>query len=285
VLGNYSSYTSTVTHTTVKDTTAPPIPTTPVLTPGFRGFGAYWTGGDAEDLWYYDIRWAAGESPPSDDSSWSYAQAQVTKVFVDNLTENLLYWFQVQGKDTSGNVSGWTTAVSVTPTLIGAADIAANSITAAMIQAGALDADKIGTGTLTINSALSSRADGILVLNGSEQEIIRIDENGIKISVPGTGQYMLLDAGILKFNDGSGDQTAITPEGINASAITFGSSQGGHNLALNSSFELAGFVTAPSSAVFTDNSGTPGWKAANRTTAPVNTTEGAADLQATAVTY
>jgi hypothetical protein len=37
--------------------------------------------------------------------------------------------------------------------------------------------------------------------------------------------------------------TAITPDGIDASAITFGELPGGHNVTKNSSFELAGFIT------------------------------------------
>ena len=288
VLGNFSGYTSVVTHTTVGDTTAPPRPSPAVLTAGFKGFGASWTGGDAVDLAYYEVRWAAAAAAPdADDGAWAVARSDASRTFITGLIENVLYWFEVRGVDLSGNRSAWSVGTSVTPNLIGSTDIAANTITAAMIQAGALDADKIGTGTLRINTGLSGYADGIIIFNGSGQEVGRWDENGLNIREAGTSRYVILDGGQLKFttDDGATYASAVTPDGVNASAVTFGSAAGGHNLAINSSFELAAFVAASSTAMFTDNSGTPAWKAANRTTAPVNTTEGTADLQITAMAY
>ena len=287
VQGNYSAATAIETHTTVGDVAPPPTPTAATLTAGFKGFGAFWSGGEAADLAYYEIRWAQAASPPASDGAWTYAKVYATRVFISPLSENLLYWVQVRGVDLSGNVSGWSTAASVTPNLIGSTDIASNTITAAMIQAGALDADKISTGTLRIYSGGAGFADGILILNGAGAELGRWDENGLKIREVGTGRYVILDGGQLKFtaDDGVTYESAVTADGINASAIRFGTASGGHNLVTNSSFELAAFGPVGSTAVFTDNSGTPGWKAANRTTAPMNMTEGAADLQMTAAAY
>lgn len=368
VLGNYSTYTSVVAHTTVGDTTVPPTPEPAILTAGFKGFGAFWSGGDAEDRSYYDMRWVAsagivlalsaaaddiidtvaphglavdnpvafksltggaglatgttyyviaanlgastfqvsaalggsavnfttditageaGTPPDTDEGAWTFGQSLTSVVFISGLTENLLHWFEIRSVDRSGNRSGWSVASSIIPHLIGSTDIAANSITAAMIQAGALDADKISTGTLTIKP--SGAAHGIHVLTTTDQLIVDIHSDGtVKFVDPNNpSNYLFIDAGVLKFTTDAGVTfpTAISPAGVNATAITFGESAGGHNLVSNSSFELAGFVAQPSSAVFTDNSGTPGWKAANRTTAPVNTTEGAADLQVTALAY
>jgi len=288
VQGNFSAFTATVTHTTVGDTTPPPTPGAPVVAAGYRGFGAFWTGGDAKDLAYYELRWAQAAAPPdSEPGAWTVVQVKGTAAFVSSLQADLLYWVEVRGVDLSGNASAWSGSASVTPTLIGSTDIAANSITAAMIQTLALNADNIGSGTLRIYPLASGLAQGILVLGSGGEELGKWDSTGLKIREVGTPRYVLLDGGALKFtqDDGGSFETAINADGINASAVRFGSAAGGHNLILNSSFELAGFVAAPSTAVFTDNAGTPGWKAANRTTAPVNTTEGAADLQIAAMAF
>jgi hypothetical protein len=75
-------------------------------------------------------------------------------------------------------------------------------------------------------------------------------------------------------NDGEdGFPNAITPDGINATSINFGSAPGGHNLVLNSSFELSDFIAAPSTFIFTDFNN---WAAANRTVSPDNITDGGA---------
>jgi hypothetical protein len=286
VLGNYSAFTSVVEYVTVGDTTAPPAPTAPTVNPGFRGFGAFWQGGDAPDLAFYELRWAQDSSPPPDGGSWTTVQVKGTSAFVGGL-EDLLYWVSVRGVDTSGNTSAWSTSTSVTPTLIGAADVSFNSVVTNILETNYIDATTIETGTLRIKDA-AAFADGIEVYESGGTLVGTWDWNGLKIKDPSnTARYVVLDGGQLKFttDNGATFSSALTPDGLNATAITFGNAAGGHNLVSNSSFELAAFVAAGSTALFTDNSGTPGWKAANRTTAPVNTTEGAADLQVTAMAY
>lgn len=288
VQGNYSAYTSTVSHTTVRDQTPPPTPEAATLIAGFRGFGAFWTGGDAVDRSHYDMRWVAAASPPDgDDGAWTYGQSLTSVVFISGLTENILYWFEVRSVDRSGNVSGWSVGTSVTPNLIGSADIAVNTISAALGHIADLNASLITGGTLRLKP--SGTATAIQVLSADDELIIDLRNDGtMKFIDPNTpSNYLIIDAGQIKFttDNGASFSTAITPEGINASAITFGQAEGGHNLLLNSSFELSGIVSAPGTAIFTDNSGTPGWKAANRTTALVNLSENAADLTITAVAY
>jgi len=99
-------------------------------------------------------------------------------------------------------------------------------------------------------------------------------------------RYLMLDSGQLKFttDNGATFTTMLTPDGMYGEAVVLGSLPGGHNLLFNSSFELTGTVSVPSTAVFTDNTGTPGWKAANRTTAPDNITE-STTLTATTLSY
>jgi hypothetical protein len=64
------------------------------------------------------------------------------------------------------------------------------------------------------------------------------------------------------FLNGS-ETSAITPDGINASAVNFGTAQGGHNLLFNSSFELSDFVATSTTIEGTGGStfagGVGGW--------------------------
>lgn len=299
VQGNQSAFTSEVTHTTAADTEAPSIPQDVVLGAGFLSILVSWSAGNATDLAYYEVRYAeddgTGTAPMTD--SWTNIRAKATVVFITDLQADVLYWVQVRSVDLSGNVqtssvddtavnavnnpeAGWSTQLSETPSLIGEADIAANSVTAVHIKTGSLSADDIGAGTLTI-SPTAGFAEGIIIRDALGAELGRWDENGMKIvDSSDPSRYVLFDAGELKFteDDGATFPTAVTPEGINASAINFGAAPGGHNLVLNSSYELADFVAAGSTFTFTD---TTNWTAGNRTSTD-NITEGTALTMTTA---
>jgi hypothetical protein len=169
---------------------------------------------------------------------------------------------------------GWTDLASATPTLIGAADIAAFSISAEHIAAAGISADSLTSGTIIIKPE-DGFAEGIVVRNAGGTDIGRWDEGGVIIYDPNdTSKYVLLDSAQISFNDGTGETAALTPDGLNASAINFGTAPGGHNLILNSSFELSDFVSASSLFTFTDNTD---WVAGVRTSTD-NMTEGATSL-------
>lgn len=173
-------------------------------------------------------------------------------------------------------VANWLTAGAIAAGAIGADELAADAVRAHHVLLSALNGEHLGGGLLRI-STQAGYIDGMQVVDSvTNALLISIDENGIKIIDPDdASRYVLFDAGQLKFttDDGVTFPNAITPDGINATAINFGSAPGGHNLVLNSSFELADFEPAPSTNVFTDTSK---WAAANRVTALDNITEGTA---------
>lgn len=156
--------------------------------------------------------------------------------------------------------NGWTTALSATPSAIGAADVAFNSVLTNILAANSIDADTIETGILRIDTGDSAKADGIRIFDGAVL-VGFWDETGLYIGDTTAGipldpddtigdlsasDYIhLTNAGLTVYLDGTA-QTAINTEGINASAINFGSLPGGHNLLKNSSFELADFAAAAS---------------------------------------
>lgn len=297
--GNRSPVTATVTHTTVADPDAPDMPTGFALSAGFRGFGATWTRSLATDLSYYELRYAPDDGTGNPDTSaWANIRTRANAIFVPNLMPDIMYWAQVRAVDRSGNVvtsesdptaviaednpeAGWTDTASVTPTLIGASDVAFNSVVTNLLAAGVISADALSAGSLRIGG--TDGISGIFVESGGE--VVGLwDADGLKIIDPSdASRYLLIDAGEIRFttDDGATFPTAITPEGINASAIKFGSAPGGHNVVLNSSFELTGFVSAPFTFTFTD---TTNWAAANRVTALANITEGT-DLSMTTPGY
>lgn len=167
-----------------------------------------------------------------------------------------------------------------------AEDMTVGQLTGDQIMAGAIGAVHIVTTGLTADVIRG----GVLILRPTDDytQGIRVEDSGgnllsswgptgMKITDPANAaRYVLLDAGSLKFttNDGAdGYPTAVTPDGINASVINFGASPGGHNLILNSSFELADFVAGSTVLTYTDFNK---WAAAQRFVAPANITDGGA---------
>jgi hypothetical protein len=293
VLGNFSTYTATVSHTTIKDNDAPPVPQGVTVTAGYRGFSAYWAPSTVADILLYEYRHAPDLTGAPDTAQWVYAETQATTIFVGDLPPDQLRWFQVRAVDTSGNVAtsdtdptavqadqnpeaGWAAALSVTPNLIGSADLAVASVSAALGHIADLNADQITAGTITLTPTTGPLAIRVNTAAGTTVLYISNDGSAKFVDEADPNRYLFIDSGVLKFTEdgGASFSTAMDPDGIYAEAIRLGSLAGGHNLIKNSGFESVSFVAASSTAVFTNTGGTPGWKAANRTTSPDNVTEG-----------
>lgn len=304
--GNRSAMTAIITYTTVRDQDAPPIPTQFAVAGGFRGIGARWDSVGVADLAAYELRYAPddGTGTAPNVTLWQTVRVAVTTVFITGLTPDQKYWAQVRAVDFSGNVrtsagdptavladvspeAGWSGLLSGTASAIGAADIAANSIISNHISTAGLDADVIKTGFLKIGTT-DNLIDGLEVWYGGLR-IGKWDESGLYVGknaeglptdLSGSDYVKITDAGVFVYLDGS-VQTAITPDGINASALTFGTLPGGHNLLLNSGFELADFAAAPSTYDWTSNTE---WNA-TREGSDTNVTTNAGNLTMTASTY
>lgn len=162
-------------------------------------------------------------------------------------TSSLVLWTS-DGKLYRNVAEAWTVAVQ-------GGDIVAGSITTGQIAAGAIGASQIATGALTADMIsggilvirpLAGYTQGIRMEDAAGALLAYWSPTGLKISDPADGsRYVVLDAGVLKFtkDDGAdGFPNAITPDGINATSITFGALPGGGNVASNSSFELSAFI-------------------------------------------
>jgi hypothetical protein len=296
--GNRSTYTATVAHTTVADLQAPPIPQNLEAVGGFRGLAARWDAVEAVDLAYYELEVAR--------TGWSERyRLRTTVAWIGDLEPDVPHTVRVRAVDRGGLVrtsatdptavlavdnpgAGWTATVSATPTLIGQSDIAANSVVSAHISTAGLDADVIKSGYLRVSTVDAGRPDGIEVW-ASGKRVALWDETGLYVGRNGvhlpddrsSSDYVrITDAGLTVYRAGQA-QTALTPDGINASAISFGTLAGGHNVIRNSSFELTSFGTVPSTATWDVQAD---WNA-SRVGTDTNVTTGTGSLTMTGTSY
>lgn len=285
---------------TVSDMQAPGVPVEVVLTAGVLGFLARWAGTTAADLTFYEFRYAPdnGTGTAPDTELWKTARSKANALWVGGLT-NILYWFQVRAIDSSGNVvtsltddtpvkytedseAGFSAALSVTPLLTDSADIAEGAVGTSHISIGGLDAGVIRAGYLRVAVSDATAIDGIQVYNGSAL-VGFWNETGLYVysSTDSTDYVRVYEGGISVFLDGS-EVAALSPAGVNASAITSGTLPGGGNIVKNSSFELADFsVPTTVTAVWTLDAD---WDATIVGT-DTNITENAGSRSMTGTTY
>jgi hypothetical protein len=257
-LANRSGPSATTQHTTADDTEGPPQPTGIILLPGMSVFGIHWDSIEVPDLAYVEVRWAV---PPG---NWAYARVQGTTMVVTNVNNGFAYDVELRSVDTSGNTKdaagvsyrvsdhpddGWVDAGSVTPTAVPGNALVWDAAIIEDVFAGNINADWISAGTLRVGGG-AGNAVAITVVDSSGNVLGRWSEDGIEIFDPDNDQYkMMLDEDGLVIWAGLGTPDAyeavrITPVGIDAASITFGSARGGHNLVQNSSFELGAFGTS-----------------------------------------
>jgi len=282
------------------DTVAPAMPQNVVAVGGFRGAAITWNPVGGEDLMFYQVRWGTDGA----DFSVGRMNVKASTVWVPDLDPDVTYYFEVRSVDLSGNVvtsdvddtavnyltdgeAGWTAAVTAIPTQVGSADIAANTITSSMISTAGLMADVINGGTITLTPSGSDITGAYaLEIRDSDGNLQAVWDptDGITIYGSDAADYATFDDGYLRFYKDGILTAEIGPEGITADSIRLGALSGGNNLVLNSSFEMSAFGAIETDVTFTDATATPGWKAANRTTAPDNVTEGTT-LAATTLAY
>jgi hypothetical protein len=267
--GNRSAFGTVSGVTVAPDNTAPSIPSGLTASGGFRLAGLRWSRNTEPDLAGYEVRYApddTGSPGQPDTTAWVVLATNTTILVVSDLEPDTLFYFQVRAIDLSGNVqtdagdptavsadanpeAGWSNVspdwVTATPTLVGAADVAFNSVITSILAANAITADDITTGTLRIGG-LGGTPDFLLVYDISGNEIGRWDQYGLLVKDPAnTDRQVRLLNGVLEFTSdgGSAWTTAVGPEGIQADSITLGTAPGGHNAVPNAGFELANFTT------------------------------------------
>lgn len=123
--GNRSAYSSTVSHTTTTDTTAPGLPTSISATAGFQLIKLTWTNPTAIDLSHIEI-WenttnTSGTATRIDTiDSVSATAGGYTR---SGLANSIQRYYFLKAVDTSGNASGFTSSVNATTLAVQPADM------------------------------------------------------------------------------------------------------------------------------------------------------------------
>jgi len=264
-VGTFSgrSASADVTTTAVKDESAPAVPQQVQITGSVNALAVGWLPSAAGDLQFYEVRYAVDDGTGTGVGGspvWTTLRARTSFIYIGSLLSEQQYWLQVRAVDSSGNVedagppvmavdyidnpdTGWTDLVTGTTTLIEAELLDLGIISDEHISAAGLSAEVIHAGLLRVNTSDADMIDGIEIWDAGV--LVGLwNETGLYIydSADASNYVRLYEAGITVFANGV-PSTAITPAGINASAITFGTVPGGHNILYNSSFELADYNT------------------------------------------
>jgi len=292
-----------VTTTAVRDDSAPAVPQQVQITGSVEALAVGWLPSAAGDLQFYEVRYAVDDgngTGPGGSPVWTYLRARTSFIYIGSLLGQQQYWLQVRAVDSSGNVedagppvtavdyidnpdTGWTDLATGTTTLVEAELLDLGIISDEHIAAAGLSAEVIRAGLLRVNTSDASMIDGIEIWDTGV--LIGLwNETGLYIydSADASNYVRLYEAGITVFANGV-PSTAITPAGINASAITFGTVPGGHNILYNSSFELADYSVPANEDILWDLAAD--WTASEYTTTNIVTAYTGDKVIANGVSY
>jgi hypothetical protein len=263
--GNRSSWSDPLTALTSEDLEAPPRPSGVIVTPGMGVMAVRWDNIDANDLAYAEVEWR--KQP---DGNWVVARVGGTLIVITGLTNDVVYDVRLRSVDRSNNTlhdtgtvdingdpiyetvkatdpdKGWVGGFTGTPTAIPGNALVWDEAIIESIFAGNIDADWITAGTLRVGEG-SGRAAAIEVFDSLGNLVGRWSTDGIEVLDPTNPQYKMLitEASLTIFDltdpGNPIERVRLTPLGIDAASVTFGSARGGHNLVQNSSFELGAF--------------------------------------------
>ena len=106
-LGNRSNWSAVVTHTTMRDTTPPAVPTGISVSAGFGTLWLKWTANTEADLAGYEVYQSNTTTAPTAATAATYRTAANTQA-ITGLPEAATRYFWVRAVDTSGNKSAWS---------------------------------------------------------------------------------------------------------------------------------------------------------------------------------
>ena len=203
---------------------------------------------------------------------------------------------QPESKKASENPeAGWVNAPQGLPTAIPGSALIWTEAVIEDVFAGNLNATWITSGAMRVGPAPEVTAEDVVgdprieVYNLDGKLVGRWGPAGIEIMDPGTAttKMVITDASLIIYTgyetDDEFEAVRITPLGIDAASIRFGSMRGGHNLVANSSFEMGAFTSTTGKTSTWDVAAD--WNAVgSRQGADVNITVDPTSLRMTTVT-
>lgn len=226
-----------------------------VVAPGMNTIGLRWDAITDPDYEHTEVEFRVANPV----GNWVSLATSGSLIVVTNLVNDVTYDIRLRSVDRSGNVQGadgtmgttgdpefgWTDIVQGTPVAIPGDALIWTDAMIENLFADKINADWIYTGTLHVGTG-SNDADAITVYNSDGEVIGRWTPGGIEVLDPNNDYGMKITEASLSIFTGYGTPTPvkvvdITPLGIDAASVTFGSARGGHNLVPNSSFELGAY--------------------------------------------
>lgn len=172
-----------------KFTTAPPTPSTPIIVSGIQSLRIEWdgltsTGGSYDAAWLRTdvyLSTLSGFTPSASTKIGSF-NTQTSTLTITGLSSVNTYFVKLIAVDKSGNSSAVSTqSAGGSASQVGSSDIAANSVTALMIQNavitgaklvdGTVTGTKIAAGTISTNNLTVSAFGPSVAPNGSFEEL------------------------------------------------------------------------------------------------------------------
>lgn len=225
-IGNFSGWSSIVNHTTASDNTAPPTPSTPVVTALLSALRIEWNGlgslGEAmpADFKYVEVHVSTVSNfTPSSSTLWDTIGSAAALGYTKG-TYGTTYFVRLVGVDTSGNRTSPSAQASGAPRQILAPDYAALSIGTAAIND--LDVGKLTSGSLSaaviLSGSIATASSGARFgMNSSE--FFAFNSGGTKtVSITNAGAASLL--GEIK-TAASGARMVLNPGGIAPTEMRF----------------------------------------------------------------
>ncbi len=225
---NRGNYSATATHTTTTDSVAPSTPSGISALASVRSAFLSWTNGNTTND--YDLSSVLVYRHTSNSSGSATLIATVNAErgqkggFTDTgLTSSTTYYYWVKARDTSGNLSGFSSVASVTTAQIANSDIAAGTITADRILAGSLTGDRFSTSTSlpgTITVGTTGVSIGTVKTNadlGAQNPATRINDGSTTID---PGKVLISGSTTLSSWRNGSDATKIEGGSIAANTIT-----------------------------------------------------------------
>lgn len=186
--GTVSDWSPTLNFTTINDTTAPPVPSTPVVTPYLGQLKVAWdgTGASAEpmpnDFSHVEVHVSTTNGFTPSGSTRYTTLRRGGEAIVSGLTYGTTYYVKLLSQDVVGNQSTASAQASGVPTRVSGIDVAAlaiatthlgdGAVTAAKIQDATITSAKIGTAQILNANIANAAVDDAKIGNVSAGKII-----------------------------------------------------------------------------------------------------------------
>lgn len=181
--GAPSAWSSAEVITSATDSTPPAVPTGLAATPGFNAIWLKWDGVADADLAFYQVRMRLNSTPPTNQVATFDFQLAGNQLTISGLPDAAQRWLYVRAVDTSGNLSDWSTGVTVTTSDPALTEVTTEDIT------GIIDETSFATNIKPIEVVGSlpgaPHVQGRMVFLTTDSKLYRNDGSGWTVATDG----------------------------------------------------------------------------------------------------